>query len=124
VASSILSIKHHADVFPDITETAQIRVPAQTLDGLLAERQYAANAFNIAVLDIQGAELLALRGATGLLERLEGLLVEINFAELYENCAQIEDIDDFLAARGFVRVMTMSPYKSSYGDAFYLRTAV
>jgi len=124
VSSSILSIKRHAEVFPDISETAQIRVPAQTLDGLLADRRYAANAFNIAVIDIQGAELLALRGATSLLQQLEGLLVEINFAELYENCAQIEDIDDFLVARGFVRVMTMSPYQSSYGDAFYLRTAV
>ncbi len=121
VSSSILSIKHHADVFPEISETGRVTVPAQTLDGLLAERHDAVDAFNIVVLDIQGAELLALRGAGALLPHLDGLLVEVNFAEMYEGCAQIEDIDDHLVALGFARVMTMSPYKSSFGDAFYLR---
>jgi FkbM family methyltransferase len=121
VSSSILPIKRHAEIFPEISETGRIRVPAQTLDGLLAERQYAADDFNIAVIDIQGAELLALRGAEAALARLDALLIEVNFAELYENSAQIEDIDDHLMARGFARVMTMSPYRSSFGDAFYLR---
>ncbi len=65
---------------------------------------------------------MALRGATDLLPRLDAVLVEVNFAELYEGCAQIEDIDDFLATHGFVRVMTMSGYRGSYGDAFYVRS--
>jgi FkbM family methyltransferase len=120
-STSILPLKRHADIFPGISETAQVRVPARALDSLLAERRHADDAFNIMTLDIQGAELLALGGADRLLQHLDGLMVEVNFDEMYQGCAQIEDIDDHLAGRGFARVMTMSPYQSSFGDAFYLR---
>jgi FkbM family methyltransferase len=122
-STSILPLKRHADIFPDIGETAQLRVPARTLDSLLAERRRVDGAFNIMTVDIQGAELLALRGADRLLSRLDGLMIEVNFDEMYEDCAQIEDIDDHLSGRGFGRVMTMSPYQSSFGDAFYLRAS-
>jgi FkbM family methyltransferase len=122
-SSSILALEDHAAIFPDIVETGQVRVPARTLDGLLAEHQ-AGEAFNIAIVDVQGAELQVLRGAAGLLSRLDGVLVEVNFSEVYRGCAQIEQIDDHLAGFGFVRVMTMSPYKSNFGDAFYCKTAL
>jgi len=122
-SNSILSIERHAEIFPEIHETGRVRVPARTLDSLLAEQGHADDAFNVMALDIQGAELQALRGAAGLLPRLDGLLVEVNFAELYQGCAQIDEIDDHLLAYGFVRVMTMSPYQSGYGDAFYVKAA-
>jgi FkbM family methyltransferase len=122
-SSSILSLKRHAEIFPEISETGQVRVRAMRLDSLLAERNYADDDFNLVTFDIQGAELLALRGAARLLPRLDGLVVEVNFIELYDGCAQIEDIDDHLFERGFARVMTMSPYRSCLGDAFYLKTS-
>ncbi len=122
-SNSILSLKGHAEIFPDINPTGRVRVPARTLDSLLAERGLAGDAFNVAIVDVQGAELQVLRGATTQLARWDGLLVEVNFSELYQDCAQIEQIDDHLAGFGFARVMTMSPYKSNYGDAFYRRTA-
>ena len=120
-SSSILALKGHAALFPDIREVGRITVPARRLDSLLAERRDAPDAYNVLTLDIQGAELLALRGAAGLLAHLDALLVEVNFAELYQGCAQIEDIDDQLAGHGFARTMTMSPYQSGFGDAFYVR---
>jgi FkbM family methyltransferase len=124
VANSILSIKRHAAIFPDIHETGLIPVRARTLDSLLAEREQAGDFFNIMTIDIQGAELLALGGAAQLLTRLDGLLVEINFTELYQGCAQIDESDDHLFERGYARVMTMSPYQSCFGDAFYLKAPV
>ncbi|MEJ0070347.1 MAG: FkbM family methyltransferase [Pseudomonadota bacterium] len=122
-SNSILSLKEHADIFPDISEIGRLEVEARTLDGLLADGRHGDDVFNIMALDIQGAELLALRGAAALLPRLDGLLIEVNFAELYQGCAQIEDIDDHLIEHGFARAMTMSPYKSNYGDAFYVSRA-
>jgi len=122
-SNSILALKRHADIFPDISETGQVRVRARTLDSLLAEPAHADQFFNIVTIDTQGAELLALRGAPRLLRALDGLVVEVNFAELYQDCAQIEDIDDHLFKRGFARVMTMSPHRSSFGDAFYLKAS-
>src|SRR5260221_534708 len=113
-SSSILALKDHAALFPEITEAGTVRVPARTLDGLLAERKQA-DAFNVAVVDVQGAELQVLRGGAELLSHLDGLLIEVNFSEVYQGCAQIEQIDEHLAGFGFARVMTMSPYKSNFG---------
>jgi hypothetical protein len=77
--------------------------------------------FNLLCIDIQGAELRALRGATRTLQSIDAINIEINFEEMYAGCAQVEDIDDFLAELGFDRVATLTPYHSFWGDALYVR---
>ncbi len=120
-ASSILPFKLHQEVYPDITERATIEVPGVRLDSLLASLALDAADFNILAIDIQGAELRALRGAPQTLEAIEAVSIEINFAELYDGCAQVEDIDDFLGERGFDRVATLTPFHPWWGDALYVR---
>jgi len=120
-ASSILPLKHHQDIYPDIQETHQITVLSTTLDELLEEWQLDFADFNILYLDIQGAELLALEGAVNLLPYLDGVYTEVNYEELYEGCALIGEIDEFLASYEFLRVETVSPYHPSWGDALYVK---
>jgi FkbM family methyltransferase len=122
-SSSILPLHRHRDYYPSIVETAAVEVEARTLDALLAERQLAPERFNLLNIDIQGAELIALAGAERLLPAIAAINVEVNFEELYEGCAQVEELDDFLRQRGFVRVATTCPYHKSWGDAFYVREA-
>jgi hypothetical protein len=55
------------------------------------------------------------------LRHIEAINIEVNFAELYRDCAQIEDIDDMLKSAGFARVATASAAHPSWGDAFYVR---
>jgi hypothetical protein len=64
---------------------------------------------------------MVLKGATEVLRHIEAINVEVNFAELYRDCAQIEDIDDMLKSAGFARVATVSIAHPSWGDAFYVR---
>ena len=120
-ASSILPLKLHQQTYPNVVEKAVVQVPGARLDQLMESLGLDRADFNILCLDIQGAELRALRGAARTLEAIEAVLVEINFEELYEGCAQVEDIDDFLGDRGFDRVATLTPYHSSWGDALYVR---
>jgi FkbM family methyltransferase len=120
-SSSILPLKLHLRTYPGVVETGVIEVPGSRLDTLLASLGLDGAAFNVLCIDIQGAELRALRGATRTLETIEAISIEINFDELYEGCAQVEDIDDFLADRGFDRVATLTPYHSTWGDALYVR---
>jgi FkbM family methyltransferase len=120
-ASSILPLKLHKRTYPAVDECAVVQVPGARLDGLIDALGLDRADFNLLCLDIQGAELRALRGAARTLEAIEAVSVEINFEELYEGCAQVEDIDDFLGDRGFDRVATLTPYHSSWGDALYVR---
>lgn len=120
-SSSILPIARSRDYYPSIVETLVVDVEGQTLDGLLSARGLDPHAYNLLNIDIQGAELLALKGAEHLLRHIEAINVEVNFVELYAGCAEIDDIDDHLAARGFRRVALTCPFHHSWGDAFYVR---
>lgn len=120
-SSSILPLGQHSDIYPSIVETTTIEVPARTLDSLLSENGIDARNYNILNLDIQGAELLALRGAERTLAHIDAINTEINYAELYRGGAHIDAMDAFLDAHGFTRVATTTPFHPTWGDALYIR---
>ncbi|MEG4232671.1 FkbM family methyltransferase [Microcoleus sp. Pol11C3] len=120
-SSSILPLKHHQEIYPHITETHQITVQSKTLDTLLQEQELNPSDFNILNIDIQGAELLALQGATNWLKSVELINTEVNYEELYEGCGLIDQLDEFLEGQGFHRVATTTPIHPSWGDAIYVK---
>lgn len=119
-SSSILELKRHLELYPNIQETNQVTVESKTIDTLLQEMQLNPYDFNILNIDIQGAELLALQGATDWLKWVAGINTEVNYEEMYEGCALIDQLDEFLELHGFQRVATIThhPY---WGDAFYVK---
>ncbi|MEG3896269.1 MULTISPECIES: FkbM family methyltransferase [unclassified Microcoleus] len=123
-SSSILPLKEHQRFYPEIKEVERVVVESRTLDTLLEELQINPADFNILNIDIQGAELLALQGATNVLRHIEAINTEVNYEELYEGCALIDEIDDFLEMCGFDRAATATPYHPSWGDAFYVKKPV
>jgi hypothetical protein len=71
-------------------------------------------------LDIQGAELLALKGFGDFLNKISKVYVEVNTNYLYKNCSLIQEIDDYLLKFKFKRVETnMTQFE--WGDAFYIK---
>lgn len=52
-------------------------------------------------VDVQGAELDVLRGATKRLSSLTVLHLEVEFSRLYKNQPLFSDVNDFAASRGF-----------------------
>jgi FkbM family methyltransferase len=120
-SSSILPLKLHQKFYPSVVEDEVIQVPGLRLDRLMESLALDAADFNVMCVDVQGAELRALRGATKTLEAIDAISVEINFAELFADCAQVEDIDNYLGDRGFDRVATLTPYHPAWGDALYVR---
>lgn len=69
-------------------------------------------------MDIQGAELKALRGMGDILKQFKWAYLEVNKAELYKGCALVEDIDLYMLSYGFRRVET-SWTGAMWGDALY-----
>jgi FkbM family methyltransferase len=120
-SSSILPLKRHRNYYPAIHETRQVTVPSRKLPTLLNDLNLCADLFNYISLDIQGAELRALRGAGDLLRHIDIVETEVNYEELYEGCGLIEDLDDYLAGYGLERVDVACPFHPSWGDAAYVR---
>ena len=123
-SSSILPLKNHLEVYPEIKEASKIVTPCKKLDTLLNELHLDPAEFNVLNNDIQGAELLAFEGANNCLRHVEAINTEVNYEEMYEGCALINDIDDYLEEFGFERVATTSPYHSSWGDGFYVKRSL
>lgn len=119
--NSILKPAGVLDHYAFIKEGSVISVPGSTLDSLLEERQLLPQWFNCMMIDIQGAETLALKGASKILPHIDMITTEVNFENLYEGCGQIDELDDLLAAYGFRRVYTFSIHRA-WGDALYLKS--
>lgn len=127
-SSSILEPKLHLQRFPQIQFDGRQLVDMVALDDwFYPERAALAAEVNMFVLDVQGYELEALKGAKKFLREpgLECMVVEVNREELYKGCAMVEQVDEFLKANGgFERAHTnwVGPGEGS-GDAFYVRRA-
>jgi len=118
-SSSLLHLKRHRELYPKIEETHQVSVPCRRLDSLLDELKLAGSSFNLLHIDIQGAEVLALRGAIKTLQYIQALRIEVNVVEMYEGCPLLADVDAFLANYGFKRVRA-EIYHGAWGDAAYV----
>lgn len=120
-SSSLLPLKEHSQLYPTISVTESIIVQTTTIDIIVEKLSLARENINFLVMDIQGAELLALKGADEQLKHIEAIQLEINYDELYEGCPLVFDVDDFLYQRDFIRVKTRTPYNEKWGDALYVR---
>ncbi|MFM2163660.1 MAG: hypothetical protein RL325_97 [Planctomycetota bacterium] len=123
-SSSILPLGKHKAYYPKIREERAVVVPGKTIDGMLEELGLAAEQFNLLVMDIQGAEFRALKGAARTLPSIEAVLTEYSVVELYEGCALLGDLEDFLAGSGLSRASDCAPWHPTWGDAFYIRRPV
>lgn len=119
-SSSMLNFKTHSIEHPHVIETRREVMQTKTLNTLFAEQNLDGNTFNFWNFDIQGAELMALKGATRLLPFVDYIYTEVNTNELYEGCALLPQLDEFLASHGFQRVM-INMTVHGWGDAFYKR---
>ena len=119
-SSSILDLKLHKSLYPSIYVKKKITVKTQTLNKLF-ENNFDIKNFNFINMDIQGSELEALKGADKILKKIDAIYTEINFDELYEGCVQAKELDIFLDAHNFKRVITVTPEHDTWGDALYIK---
>jgi FkbM family methyltransferase len=125
-SSSILEMGTHKDLYKHIVVVEERKQRTTTLEKLVQENKLDMTNLNFWNFDIQGAELLALKGAGDLLHYADALYLEVNTQEVYKNCARLEQLDEFLFHKGFQRV-AISMYKNNiggddgWGDALWIR---
>lgn len=119
-SSSILNLKTHLKEHPHIHVIEERKLKTKRIDSLYKEHNIDPKYANFINIDIQGAELLALRGMGDLLENIDYIYAEVNEKELYEGCALLPELDSFLNDKGFKRV-EINMLKYGWGDALYIR---
>lgn len=119
MSSSLLELHVHKKHAPWVKQVAMKRLDTTTID-LLADEYPVINDCNFLNLDIQGAELLALKGAEKFLTHCDYIYTEVNTNYLYKDCVLLPELDGWLGGRGFVRKeLSMTP--AEWGDGFYVK---
>jgi FkbM family methyltransferase len=114
-SSSLLRPKLHLSHHPNVSFPYTTTVKVETLDSYNLH-----NTFNFINMDVQGYELEVLKGAKETMKHIDYVYCEVNRAEVYENNAFIEEIDEFLMDYNLQRVET-DWAGGIWGDALYVK---
>lgn len=120
-SSSILQLGTHKEAHPEVRYISSFKTKTKRIDTLLKEYEIDLTNYDFLNIDLQGAELMALKGFGGELNKVNAIYIEVNKAELYIGCPLIEDIDTFLWLFGFERVETAWAGNTNWGDSLYLK---
>uniref|UniRef100_A0A6C0K2D2 Methyltransferase FkbM domain-containing protein n=1 Tax=viral metagenome TaxID=1070528 RepID=A0A6C0K2D2_9ZZZZ len=119
-SSSVLEFGTHAKHHPHVHFVSETQETTVTLDTFFKRQNLDPSHYDFWNFDIQGAEMLALKGATNALKYAKALYLEVNTEEVYKGCAKMDELDAFLSGLGFRRVLTdITEY--GWGDALYVR---
>jgi FkbM family methyltransferase len=118
LSSSVLELGEHKNLHPQVSFVKVLDKKTKTLKTILENHQLK-NKFNLLILDLQGAELLALKGLGDLLNDFDYIYTEVNEKEIYIDCVLLKDLDIYLSNFGFDRKYLNT--LNSYGNALYTR---
>lgn len=114
-SSSVLELGTHRKQHPDVYFTHDIQAKMYRIDSLELDL----TDVDFLNIDLQGAELMALRGMGDLLKGFKWAYLEVNQGQVYQKCAEIESLDLFMLGNGFRRVETK--WCGNWGDSLYIR---
>ncbi len=118
-SSSVLEFGTHSQEHPSVVYVDTINQKSITIDTFFERNGIDASKYNFWNFDIQGAELMALKGATQSIKYAQAIYLEVNEKELYKKCGLISEIDEFLSQYNFKRVATNITVHG-WGDALYI----
>jgi FkbM family methyltransferase len=102
--------------WPDVFETGSTEVLlSKTLDRVAAIHGF--DAPDLVAADVQGAELMVLKGATQLLTTAKAVVVEVSTVPIFDGGVLQPELSEFLRSRGF-KEFTRPP---DHGDQLYIR---
>lgn len=96
-SSSILELKLHKDIWPEVVYSTRIDLISTTLDAIVDDVEN----YDLLVIDTQGSELTVLRGGKNVLRRIKWAKIEAADFEAYEGCATVRSLIEYLNNLGF-----------------------
>jgi len=117
LSSSLFKFGLHSQKYPSVHMSETITVLTKRLDEVIPKDFK----FNFVNLDIQGAELSALKSLGERITEVDYIFSEVNKSELYKDAPNVSELDDFLEKNGFEREITCWVPFAGWGDALYIR---
>jgi hypothetical protein len=122
-------LSNQAGLLTTATSSSVISVETTTLDTFCAQQHL--NRIQVLKMDIQGAELKALRGAAGLLDRqaIDLVYTEMNFGHLYEGQGTFHDVSQLLSTYryslyGLYNIAYAASGPIGWADAIFISPAL
>jgi len=115
-SSSILKPVLHLTQYPHIKFNTTEIVDMKRLDDV----DIKINNFNFINIDVQGYELEVFKGSTETLKNIDYIMSEINRDEVYENCAKISELVEFLNPYGF-ELVEQDWAGHTWGDGLFIK---
>ena len=100
--------------FPGTQVVTEVTVNTARLDAVVDQAELVRPV--LLKIDVQGTELEVLRGATGLLDIIDTVLIECSFAELYAGQALADNVICLMYDSGFRLDGMMAPTADSAGN--------
>lgn len=122
-SSSYLELDHHKIIHPEVHYVEVLEMKTKTVATIVKENRMDIVKFEFLNADLQGVELLALKGMGMLLPNFKWLYLEVNKRQVYRGCAEVHEIDEYVRQFGFERVETGNWVADSWTDALYQKTS-
>lgn len=116
-SSSFLQMGLHRVAFPEVSATSKLSLITTTLDEIPQIKEV--EEITLLVLDIQGAELEALKGANRTLTITKYIFTEVSILPLYKNQSTFKEIKMFLEINGFSLLEFEVSESTGHGNALF-----
>lgn len=122
-SSSLLQMTTtHKEIFPITKNETTVKVKTSKIDTILSDIGQGSAFLK---MDVQGAELRVLKGATNSLEKIDVVQLEVGFMNFYKGQTSPEDLIVFLKSFGFKAFLQVSPVfgnnKLLYSDFIFYK---
>ncbi len=116
-SSSLLELGTHKQQHPDVHYIKDVPVFMRRIDSLIPVDVI--KNYDFLNIDVQGFEGQVLEGMDWYLNMFKWAYLEVNKAQVYEGCWEIDRIDAYMAKYNFRRVETK--WVGNWGDALYIK---
>jgi FkbM family methyltransferase len=119
-SSSILKPHLIEASHPEVTLTREVLVTTTTLDHLFTDNKIGNFQNYGLVLDLQGAEIKAIKGATTFLQNVSFIIAEVSTRSLYKGGAKFKDLTALLDKSGFILYASELNRATGWGEALFI----
>lgn len=120
-SSSMLKFDKHTVYHPEYSKVVKtLELTSITLDTMIVREKVDLSKYNCLMMDIQGAEMMALKGFEKNLNYMDYIYTELNFDSMYEGCCLEPEFTQYLKDRGYELVKFFDT-GYGWGDGLYIK---
>ena len=117
-SSSIFDLALHLEVYPHVQHSDTITLTSNTLTQFIDDQQIDISKYKVLLLDLEGSELLALKGAERILSNFNAIITEVSDFECYKDCYTSKDLKFYLHSMGFLEDSRILQHSHPIGNCY------